>query len=329
MPQWAGTPPSSRTLKVRVVARQTLALDIDLFELANADRSPLPHFAAGAHIDVHLPGGLVRQYSLCNDPGESHRYQIAVLRDVGGRGGSLAMHESVHVDDVITISAPRNHFPLAQTGEAAVLLAGGIGITPLLSMAEELSRRAHPFELHYCTRSQERTAFRERIAGASFARNVHFYWDDAPADSRLDLDALLRDPRQGIHVYTCGPRGFIDAVLSTARARGWPEAQLHCEFFSAAPLEPGADAGFEIQLARSGQVIRVASDQTAMAALSAAGVRIPYSCEQGVCGTCLTTVLDGEPDHRDSFLTPDEQASNRHFLPCCSRAKSSRLVLDL
>lgn len=317
------------TIDVRVTRRQTLALDIDLFELERADQSPLPQFTAGAHIDVYLPNGLVRQYSLCNAPGECHRYQIAVLKDAQSRGGSKAIHESVHVGALIPISAPKNHFPLVQRGTGSLLVAGGIGITPLLSMAEQLSRLSLPFDLHYCTRSEARTAFRERIASSSFSSRVRFYTDDAPAEERLDLDQLLSVPRPGTHVYTCGPRGFIDAVLSTAGSRGWPADQLHCEYFGAQSHTTGGDDAFDIQLARSGRVVRVAPDQSAIVALAEAGVEVPYSCEQGVCGTCLVTVLEGEPDHRDSYLTPEEQTSNCLFLPCCSRAKSPRLVVDL
>ncbi len=318
-----------QVLNVRVARKETLALDIGLFELVSADGATLPPFSAGSHVDVSLPGGLTRQYSLCNDPGESHRYQIAVLKDANGRGGSRAMHEAVHEGDVISISAPKNHFPLGHGAKESILLAGGIGITPLLCMAERLAAIRQPFTLHYCARSVERTAFRERIKQSAFGDRVRFHFDDGAQEQRLDIAGLLRTPQPNVHLYTCGPKGLMDAVLSTARSCGWPEAQLHYEFFSAEPVKLATDGSFDVMLASSGRVIRVAGHQTVIAALAAEGVQVPTSCEQGVCGTCLTRVIEGEPDHRDLYLTPEEQAANDCFLPCSSRAKSARLVLDL
>ena len=316
-------------LRVRVTRKLAVAPDIALFELVSTDGTALTPFSAGSHVDISLPGGLTRQYSLCNDPAESHRYQIAVLKDANGRGGSRAMHELVHEGDMVSIGVPRNHFPLAQAAKESILLAGGIGITPLLCMAERLSAIGQPFTLHYCTRSAERTAFRERIWQSAWGSCVQFHFDDGSQEQKLDIPALLRAPQAGVHVYTCGPKGFMDAVLSTARSSGWAEDQLHYEFFGALPVKLGDDGGFEVQLASSGRVIRVAADQTVIAALAAEGVRLPTSCEQGVCGTCLTRVLEGEPDHRDMYLTAQEQAASDRFLPCCSRAKTARLVLDL
>jgi vanillate O-demethylase ferredoxin subunit len=286
---------SASALQVRVARKAVEALDICTFELVAPDGRALPAFSAGSHIDVQLPNGLTRQYSLCNQPDESHRYLIGVLRDAASRGGSAAMHDLVREGDVLTISAPKNHFPLAHEAQRHLLLAGGIGVTPILCMAERLAATGAAFEMHYCTRSRERTAFHDRIRASAFAERVQFHFDDGDAAQKLDIAALLATPQPGTHLYVCGPKGFMDAVLATARARGWPEAQLHYEFFAAdvAPVEGDA------------------------------------SCEQGVCGTCLTRVLEGTPDHRDLYLTPEEQAANDQFTPCCSRAKSARLVLDL
>jgi len=186
-----------------------------------------------------------------------------------------------------------------------------------------------PFTLHYCSRSVERTAFRERIQQAGYAAHVQLHLDDGPQQQKLGLPALLRTPRRGVHIYTCGPKGFMDAVLSNARSSGWPQDQLHYEFFSAAPQKLATDGSFEVKLASSGRTIRVAADASVTSALAAAGILVPTSCEQGVCGTCLTRVLEGEPDHRDMYLTPQEQAANDQFLPCCSRSRSACLVLDL
>jgi vanillate O-demethylase ferredoxin subunit len=318
------------TLKVRVAARRDEAENIAGFDLVAAGGGSLPAFSAGSHVDVKVAGGLVRQYSLCNDPAECHRYAIAVLKDPATRGGSKAMHERICVGDEIEISTPKNHFPLAYSARRSLLLAGGIGVTPILCMAERLAVTGADFEMHYCTRSPERTAFRERIGSCAFASRVHFHFDDGAPDQKLDIDALLAGKRgKEVHLYVCGPKGFMDAVLNGARAQDWPEQQLHYEFFSAAPAKSDGDSSFEVQLASSGKVIVVAKHQSVVDALAAAGIEIATSCEQGVCGTCITRVLDGVPDHKDVYLTPKEQAANDQFTPCCSRARSSRLVLDI
>jgi vanillate monooxygenase ferredoxin subunit len=316
-------------LNVRVARKADEAQDICTFELVHADGKALPAFSAGSHVDVHLPNGLTRQYSLCNDPGESHRYLIGVLHDANSRGGSRAMHQQVAAGDVLRISAPKNHFPLAHGATHSILLAGGIGVTPILCMAERLAITGASFEMHYCTRSRERTAFVQRIGTAAFAPQVQFHHDDGAPEQKLMLDAVLGTPRAGVHLYVCGPKGFMDWVLGQARAGGWPAGQLHYEFFTAEVAPSDADAAFEVQLASSGKIVCVPKDQTVVQALAAAGIEVATSCEQGICGTCLTRVLEGEPEHKDLYLTPEEQAANDQFTPCCSRARSARLVLDL
>ena len=317
------------TIPVRVARKQQEAVDICTFELVAEDGAPLPPFSAGSHVDVHLPGGFIRQYSLCNDSTESHRYLIGVLRDPASRGGSQALHDQVAEGQQLLISAPANHFPLAHDARKHLLLAGGIGVTPILCMAERLANTGADFEMHYCTRSLERTAFHQRIAASSFAPKVHFHFDDGAAGQKLDIPALLAAPASGVHLYVCGPKGFMDAVLNTARAQGWPEAQLHYEFFAGAVSSSDSDASFEVQIASSGQIVVVPLGKTVVQALADAGVEVQMSCEQGVCGTCLTRVIEGIPDHKDLYLTPEEQAANDQFTPCCSRSKSARLVLDL
>ncbi|MEG1456452.1 MAG: PDR/VanB family oxidoreductase, partial [Comamonas sp.] len=261
-------------------------------ELARVDGQPLPAFSAGAHIDVHLADGLVRQYSLCNDPATRDHYRIAVLREPQSRGGSLGMHEQVQVGQTLTISAPRNHFALAADAPRHLLLAGGIGVTPILCMAERLALLGASFRMHYSGRSAQRMAFRERIAAAAFAEQVQLHFDDGDAAQRLDIAAVLAAAEADTHLYVCGPQGFMDAVLAGARAQGWAEQRLHWEFFAAADAGPrGGDAAFEVQLASSGRVVAVAADQSVTQALRAAGVEVMVSCEQGVCGTCLTRVL--------------------------------------
>jgi vanillate O-demethylase ferredoxin subunit len=316
-------------IRVRVLRKAVEAEDICSFELAAEDGQPLPAFSAGSHVDVEVGDGLTRQYSLCNDSAETHRYLIGVLREPASRGGSTAMHDRVQAGDVIQISAPKNHFALAHEAKSHLLLAGGIGITPILCMAERLAQTGADFTLHYCTRSAARTAFAGRIRASAFADRVAFHHDDGAAAQKIDIAALLAQPRAGTHVYVCGPKGFMDAVLGTARASGWPEAQLHFEFFSADVQPRDADAAFDVKLASSGRVVHIPKGMTVLNALADAGVIVPSSCEQGVCGTCITRVIEGEPDHRDMYFTPEEQAANAEFTPCCSRSKTPLLVLDL
>jgi vanillate monooxygenase ferredoxin subunit len=320
---------SVTTLQVRVAKKQVEAVDICSFELVDLENRPLPIFSAGSHIDIQLPGGLTRQYSICNDPDQNDRYLVAVLKDGASRGGSIAMHDKVSAGDILTISTPKNHFPLVQKAKRSLLFAGGIGITPILSMAKYLARLGENFDLHYSSRSIERTAFLNDLQQSNFAATTHFHFDSGSPENALNLAALLAVPQQGVHVYVCGPKGFIEAVLSAARTHGWPPSQLHHEFFGAEVKSNKDQAGFEVQLASSGRIIPVSNGQTVVEALEAAGISIETSCAQGVCGTCLTRVIEGEPDHRDIYLTPDEQAANKQFLPCCSRSKSRRLVLDL
>lgn len=314
---------------VRVAAKQALTEDTATFELVSLDGQPLPAFTAGAHIEVALPDGLRRSYSLCNPPSERHRYQLGVLRDARSRGGSIIMHDVVQTGNTLRISSPRNQFALAALAGHSILLAGGIGITPLLSMAWQLHSDGASFELHYCTRSAGKAAFAAWLSDAPFAKQVHLHTDDGPTHQQLDLTALLTPCAAHTHVYVCGPDGFMQAVLNTARQAGWPDGQLHKELFSAEVTQEPGDVGFEVEIASTGEVIEVGADQTVVQALAAAGVDIPVSCEQGICGTCLTRVVSGTPLHRDQYLTDDEQAANDQFTPCCSRAKTARLVIDL
>jgi vanillate O-demethylase ferredoxin subunit len=318
------------TYDVRVTRRHDEADGICSYELVRVDGAPLPPFEAGAHIDVHVGDKLVRQYSLCNPPGETHRYQIGVLRDANSRGGSQAMHDHIDTGSTLTISAPKNHFALVDASRT-LLFAGGIGITPILAMAETLAAKRASFEMHYSARSPERAAFRERLAAfnETLAGRVHFHYDSGAAAQKLDLAALLAAPDAGTHLYVCGPQGFIAHVLDSAKALGWAPAQLHVEYFGAAALDTGGDRPFEVRLASSGRIVTVPAGTSALKALEAEGIAIPYSCEEGVCGTCLTRVLEGVPDHRDMYLTEEEQAANDQFTPCCSRAQTPLLVLDL
>lgn len=315
-------------LQVKVLRRTQEAEGIVSFELARPDGSALPAFSAGSHIDVQVPGGPVRQYSLCNDAAEQHRYRIAVLRDPASRGGSTGMHDAVREGDTLTISAPRNHFPLVHA-RRSLLLAGGIGVTPLLAMAQRLSAIGADFTLHYCTRSPARTAFRDEIAASAFAARVQYHFDDGDAAQKLDLEAQLAAPSADAHLYVCGPTGFIDWVVQAAQRLGWNQGNVHLEYFGAAPQDTAGDRPFQVKIASSGATYEVPADQTVVQALQRHGIEILTSCEQGVCGTCITRVLEGECDHRDLYFTDEEKAKHDQFTPCCSRAKSPVLVLDL
>lgn len=316
------------TLTVQVARKHIEAEDICSFELRPLPGQHLPPFTAGAHVEVQVPGGAVRHYSLCNDPAEADRYLLGVLKDGRSRGGSLAMHAQVNEGDTLRISPPRNHFPLAEAAPHSLLLAGGIGVTPLLSMAEHLHRAGESFEMHLAARTRARLPFGERLRHSGFAARVSQHVDEEP-DTALNIAALLGAAPAGTHLYVCGPGGFMDAVLGTARASGWPADRLHFEFFGADVAPQAGDGSFEVELASSHRVILVPADRSVAQVLAEAGVTLPTSCEQGVCGTCLTRVLNGVPDHRDLYLTPEEQAANDQFTPCCSRSKSARLVLDL
>ncbi len=315
-------------IDVVVVSRNTEAQGICSYELASADGSALPPFSAGAHIDVHLPDGLVRQYSLCNHPDEQHRYLIGVLRDPASRGGSQSLHEQINSGDRLRISEPRNLFPLAHEARRSLLFAGGIGITPILCMAERLAHSGADFEMHYCARSSERAAFVERIRQSYFADRVFLHFDEQP-ESALDAARVLANPQADNHVYVCGPGGFMQHILDSARAQGWQEQALHREYFAGAAVDSSTDGSFSVKVGSTGQVFDIPADKTVVQVLESHGIDIPMSCEQGVCGTCLTRVLEGVPDHRDMFLTEEEQACNDQFTPCCSRSRSPMLVLDI
>jgi vanillate O-demethylase ferredoxin subunit len=315
-------------IAVKVLHKKQEAQDIASFELVKPDNSPLPGFSAGSHIDVTVPGGLTRQYSLCNDAAEQHRYRIAVLRDPKSRGGSIAMHDLLKEGDMLLISEPRNHFPLVHA-QRTLLFAGGIGVTPLLAMAQRLSAIGQDFTLHYSARSADRTAFRDEIQASSFAGRTQFHYDDGDAAQKLDLDREIGKPEAGTHLYICGPTGFIDFVVQSAKRLGWKDDQVHVEYFGAAAQDTTGDKAFQVKIASSGATYDIPADQTVVQALEAHGVEIMVSCEQGVCGTCITRVLQGECDHRDMYFTDDEKAKNDQFTPCCSRARSPLLVLDL
>ncbi len=319
-------------LRVRVARVAREAEDILSYELVAAEGGDLPAFEAGAHLEVLVPGpgDFLRSYSLCNDPEETHRYVITVARDARGRGGSSAMHERVREGAVLEIRAPRNNFPLL-FARSYVLVAGGIGITPLLSMARRLSRTGADYTLYYCAREPGRAAYRELLSQAPFAGRVRFSFDGGDPAQGLDVKALLATRQPGARLYCCGPTGLMQAVRDAATQHRWPWEKVHFESFTAEGTRAATgreEQDFEVAIRSTGQVLQVPAGQSVLNVLRRNGVRVPSDCEAGTCGTCVTRVCDGQPDHRDTFFQT-EPAGDQRMLICVSRARSKRLVLDL
>lgn len=318
---------NEQLLNVIVSKRQVQGDGVVVLDLTRADGAALPLFEAGAHVDIHIGPGLVRQYSLCSDPADVSLYRLGVLRDPASRGGSVGVHDTLLEGQPVQISTPRNLFPLVAGARRSILLGGGIGITPMIAMAYALQQRGEDFELHYCGRSRSRSAFLEQLEAAPFADKVITHFDDEGSEQNLDLVKVLGQGEGGVHMYTCGPSGFMDWVINGARQQGYAEDHIHKEYFQVEVDASGES--FEVVAARSGKTVQVAEGQSILEALAGVGIKIEISCEQGVCGTCLCDVLEGEPDHRDVYLTDEEKAGNDQILVCCSRAKSKKLVLDI
>ncbi len=315
-------------LRVRVTRIVEEAEGIRSFTLEPADGGPLPPCEPGAHIDVHLKPGLTRQYSLINGPDETAAYHIAVKQEPMSRGGSAHMHSQVQVGAELRISPARNNFPLTEGARRHLLLAGGIGITPILAMGKHLHARQQAFTLHYFARSPQHAAFAAWLGRSPWREQVEFHYGMEPATQRDYLRTLLGRPDEATHVYMCGPGAFMDMVSAASHECGWQPQQLHCEYFSAPAAVQASGQAFELHLAKSRITLRVEPEMSIVEAMRQAGVDIETSCEQGVCGTCLCSVLEGQPDHRDFYLNADEQAQGRLILPCVSRARGARLVID-
>jgi len=312
-------------MQLRIRSVTYLAEGINGYELVDPRGRDLPRFAAGAHIDLRF-GGLVRQYSLCNDPAERRRYCIAVLREDKSRGGSRHLHDTVRVGDLLEVSMPRNNFPLGTSAERHLLIAGGIGIAPIMSMVAELRRGHADFQLHFCARSAARTAFREDLAPLAAEGRVRFHYDGGDPAQGLDVTAVLRDRRPGAHLYYCGPAGLMAAV--TAAAKEWPVGTVHWEYFTAPPAASVVeDQPFHVRLAKRCVEYEVKVGESIVGVLRRHGITVPTSCELGYCGACVTRYLAGEPDHRDQVLR--EYGRERYVLICCARSKTPVLHLDL
>ena len=316
-------------LKLRVASIAQLTDRIKMFELRSVG-GPLPAFGPGAHIAVSTQENLARKYSLTNDASERDRYVIAVLREPLGIGSNW-MHSSVEVGTVLDAKGPCNAFELDESADEYLLLAGGIGITPLRSMAFSLRARRSRFRLIYCTRSPEETAFyadlRETFRGA-----VEYYHDGGVSSRSLDLAALLADRPAGANLYICGPAGLINAARQASSH--WPAGSVRFEMFGTTRIgSPAPSAGndtFEVELKRSGKIITVGPQETILDAMLAAGVKTPHVCKEGWCGNCQLTLLQGKADHRDEILTDEQKSANNLIHVCISRASvgERRLVID-
>ncbi|KRB87448.1 PDR/VanB family oxidoreductase [Noviherbaspirillum sp. Root189] len=312
---------------LRVQRIHDAALGVKLFDLVHVDECALTPFEAGAHIELQLPNHVLRSYSLLNAPGEQHRYQIAVHNSPDSKGGSRYMHESLQEGDVLLSSLPRNNFLLDESAEYSCLIAGGIGITPLLSMARRLNALGQRWELHYCARTGAHAAFADevRALAAASGNAAYFYFDQEPGGQALDLAGLCRRVPGNAHLYCCGPKGMLDAFeQATEHCRD----RAHVEYFTA-KSEAALDGGFTVELARSGTTLHVPAGRSILDVVFDAGVSVPSSCREGICGTCETRILAGEADHRDALLSDAEKLANKSMMICCSGAKSKVLVLDL
>ncbi|GAA0898255.1 PDR/VanB family oxidoreductase [Virgisporangium ochraceum] len=305
-------------LRLRVTRRVAGAEGVAVLDLADATGAPLPPWDPGAHIDLRLPGGMVRQYSLCGDPADRTTWRIGVLREPDGRGGSAHVHDAVREGTVVDARGPRNHFALVDAPRY-LFIAGGIGVTPIVPMVAAVAAAGAHWDLHYGGRSRRSMAFLDALG----ARATLYPQDEV---GLIDLDRVLGRPLAGTAVYCCGPEPLLSAV--ERRCAAWPAGSLHVERFApraaAGPLE-----AFEVELAASGLTLTVPPNQSVLRALEEAGVEVLSSCREGTCGTCETPVLAGRVDHRDSLLTPDERAANDTMFVCVSRAAGPRLVLDL
>jgi len=311
------------SMQVRIKSIRWEAEGINAYRLEPLDGAHLPAFDPGAHIDVKLGANLARSYSLTNDPADRSHYEIAVHNAPNSRGGSRLIHDSWKAGDIVEISPPRNNFPMAESAGHTVLIAGGIGVTPMLPMIARLDALGRSWELHYVAHSSERAAYLDRLRGRD---NVHIQFDGAEGAKRLDMAALITGADRDAYLYCCGPTGMLDAFVALTKNR--PEGHARIEYFTA-NIEAALDGGYVLDLKRSGKLVEVEAGTSMLDALLDANVDIGFACSEGICGTCRVSVLEGVPDHRDQFLTDAEKAANRDVMVCCSGSRSQKLVLDL
>ena len=319
------TSTSDTWMPLRVARKQSVAQDIVLFELTHPDAQPLPEFTPGAHITVQVPNGVRRSYSLCSLPSDTHSWHIAVKRDARGRGGSCSMVDTVQEGDLLPTLPWANLFALQDNAASYIFVAGGIGITPILSMVRHLLGQGQDnFKLYYCSRDAASTAFMQELSAPELAGKVHIHHDHGDLDQAFDFWPVFERP-QNAHVYCCGPTGLMDSVRDMTGH--WPTERIHFESFGAAQTGLVDNSAFDVVLNKSGERVQVPANLSILDALRACGHSVSSSCESGTCGSCRTGLLSGEAEHRDLVLRPDEQA--QHIMVCVSRARTPELVLDL
>jgi phthalate 4,5-dioxygenase reductase component len=313
-----------RMVPLRVTRSDRIAEGIYLLEFCDPSGKPLPEFSAGAHIAIRVPNGLLRKYSLCNDPAERDRYQIAVKREADGRGGSSNLIDSVKAGTELMVALPVNDFRLPPRAQDFLFIAGGIGITPIMAMIRQAQAESKRFRLFYCTRSPETTAFIDELSAPEFAGLVTIHHDQGDPNCSLDLKPILAERRNREHLYCCGPRPLMEAVRNMTDH--WSSTAVHFEAFSEAETHKPDDKPFRLRLARTGKVLDVPVTRTVLEVLREDGLDVPSSCETGTCGTCRTKLLAGEADHRDLVLAEHERAD--HIMICVSRARSDEITID-
>ncbi len=308
---------------MRLTAITYAAEQVHLYEFRPVSGTSVRPFTAGAHVDLHLPNGLVRQYSIANAQDERDRYVLGVKRDAAGRGGSRFLHDDLRVGTVLEVGGPRNNFPLVEAASHSVLIAGGIGITPIVSMVARLRSLARPWELHYAARRRSEAAFLDELLAGDGHVRLHV---DEEQGGVLDVARIVGTAPEKAHLYCCGPTPMLEAFTAAASSR--PAERVHLEYFSSS-IAPAVESGFIVELARSKLRIEIPPGQTILDTLRARGLKVQSSCEQGICGSCETRVLAGQPDHRDLLLSDAEKATNEVMMICCSGSRSPILVLDL
>lgn len=313
-------------MKMSVSDVRAITDAVKIYTFRHPRRSHLPPPTPGSHVDLHLPDGKVRQYSLCGDPDDDTAYEIAVKREDDGRGASKWIHENLKVGCTIPVSAPRNNFSLAEGALRHVFIAGGIGITPMLAMMTRLARSNTPFELHYCARASRTAPFLSHLSNLCGPQRLSTYFPDAskPTPVRFKPENVLSVATSGTHIYCCGPHRLTQAVREATAH--WPESSVHFEVFKPTLDENFNPEPFDVKLASTGEVLRVPANKSALEILRAHGLGLPSSCELGVCGACSCRYLDGTVIHRDSIL--DTSARQDRMMLCVSRARVS-VTLDI
>ena len=314
-------------IEVALTDITAVARDTNLYTFARPDGGALPAYKPGAHIDIHIPNGLVRQFSLLNPADNPQSYVVGIKRDAQSRGGSRYIFDEMRVGHTVKISAPRNNFPLVENAEHVVLVAGGIGITPIWCMAQQLAAQNRSWKLYYSCRSRADMAFLDTLEKCA-PESVHLHFDDEADGKFLDLTSVFATAPQNAHFYCCGPNPMLKAFEAAAASH--PSSNVHVEYFT--PKEEAASGtlgGFWVELARSGEEYFIPEGRKILEVLYEAGIDVDYSCELGICGECVTRVISGIPEHHDSVLSEEEQASNEKVMICCAGCKSERLVLDM